>query len=154
ISLHVSRAWSVVISGSLDGSALLWDRERGLHIQSIWHAGGDCSIEYAAVHLIAVNESTGNIATCSTHSLWLHTINARPVARLDLTSNVPRAWVPCVTSIAFHERDYSHLGILAIGNADGSVAFYTWNAEGTPEDARAQWGFLKVLDIFQERLAS
>ncbi|KAF8547687.1 beach-domain-containing protein [Imleria badia] len=150
ISLHVSRAWSVVISGSLDGSAILWDLNRGLYVRSIWHAG-DCSIEDAAVHLVAINESTGYIATCSTYSLWLHTINARPVARLDLTSNVPRARVPCVTSIAFHERDYSHLGILAIGHADGSVSLYTWNAEDTPEDARAQWGFLKVRDLEAEK---
>lgn len=59
--------------------------------------------------------------------------------------------MPCVTSIAFHERDYSHLGILATGHADGSVALYTWNAEDTPEGARAQWGFLKVRDLKAEK---
>ena len=58
ISLHVSRAWSVVISGSLDGSAILWDLNRGLYVRSIWHAGVDCSIEDAAVHIVAINEST------------------------------------------------------------------------------------------------
>ena len=58
ISLHVSRAWSVAISGSLDGSAILWDLNRGLYVRSIWHAGGDSSIEDAAVHLVAINEST------------------------------------------------------------------------------------------------
>lgn len=165
--LHVSRAWSVVISGSLDGSAILWDLNRGLYVRSIWHAGGDSLTEDAAVHLVAINESTvrldseivhlshdrdqGYIATCSTHALWLHTINARPIAKLDLTSSVPRARLPCVTSIAFHERDYAHLGILAIGHADGSVALYTWNAEDTPKGARAQWGLLKVRDLEAEK---
>jgi len=62
--------------------------------------------------------------------------------------------MPCVTSIAFHERDYSHLGILAIGYTDGSVALYTWNAEDTPKGARAQWGFLKVRDLEAEKNTS
>ena len=56
--LCVSRAWSVVISGSLDGSAILWDLNRGLYVRSIWHAGADNSIQDAAVHLVAINEST------------------------------------------------------------------------------------------------
>ncbi|KAH0828735.1 hypothetical protein J3R83DRAFT_3154 [Lanmaoa asiatica] len=142
--IHVSRAWSIVISGSSDGSAILWDLNRGLYVRSIWHAGGDCSIEDAA----------GYIATCSTHSLWLHTINARPIARLDLTLSVPRTRLPCVTSIAFHERDCSHLGILATGHADGTVALYTWNAEDTPEGARARWGFLKLRDLEAEKNTS
>ncbi|KAG8221472.1 hypothetical protein J3R82DRAFT_1685 [Butyriboletus roseoflavus] len=154
ICLYVSRAWSVTISGSLDGSAILWDLNKGLYVQSIWHAGGNCSIEDAAVHLVAINESTGYIATCSAHSLWLHTINARPIARLDLTLSVPHPRLPCVTSIAFHERDYSHLGIIATGHADGSVALYTWNAEDTPKGARAQWSFLKVRDLEAEKNAS
>ncbi|KAG9311479.1 hypothetical protein JVU11DRAFT_8594 [Chiua virens] len=145
--IHASRAWSVVISGSLDGSAIVWDLNRGLYVRSIWHSEGDKSIEDSAVHLVTINESTGYIATCSIHSLWLHTINARPIARLDLTLGAPRTCLSYVTSIAFHERDFSHLGILATGHADGSIALYTWNAEDTPTGARAQWGFLKVREL-------
>lgn len=59
-----------------------------------------------------------------------------------------------MTAIAFHERDYSHLGILATGRADGSVTLYTWNAEDTPKGARAQWGFLKLRDLEAEGNAS
>ena len=106
-------------------------------------------------HTQLTTKNQGYIATCSNHSLWLHTINARPIARLDLTSGVtPRAQLPCVTSVAFHERDYSHLGILAVGHAGGSVALYTWNAEDTPKGARAQWGFLKVRDLEAEKNSS
>lgn len=96
----------------------------------------------------------GYIATCSANALWLHTINARPIAKLDLTPSVPRTRSPCVTSIAFHERDYSPLGILAIGHADGTVVLYTWNAEDTPKGVRAQWGFLKVRDLEAEKNSS
>jgi WD40 repeat protein len=55
ISVTASRAWSVVLSGSKDGSAALWDLNRGIYIRSIWH--GDAG-ELSAVGLVAINEST------------------------------------------------------------------------------------------------
>ncbi|KIJ62307.1 hypothetical protein HYDPIDRAFT_30564 [Hydnomerulius pinastri MD-312] len=154
LCVEASRAWSIAISGSSDGSAVLWDLNRGLYVRSIWHAGGEVSLEASAVHLVAINESTGYVATCSAGCLWLHTINARPIAKLDLSSSMPRSLTPHVTSIAFHEREYSHLGILAAGHADGSVALYTWNADGTPKGCRAQWEFVKIRDLDAGKIAS
>jgi hypothetical protein len=67
----------------------------------------------------------------------LHTLNARQIARLD-TVGTP------ITSLAFHEREYSHLGILATGHSDGSITIWTWNADGTPAGMQAQWEFVEV----------
>lgn len=55
VCVTASRPWSVIVSGSRDGSAALWDLNRGVYIRSIWHGEGD---ESTAVHLVAVNEST------------------------------------------------------------------------------------------------
>lgn len=52
VCVTASRAWSMVLSGSRDGSAALWDLNRGIYIRSIWHSEGD------TVHLVAINEST------------------------------------------------------------------------------------------------
>jgi WD40 repeat protein len=49
-----SRTWSLVVSGSKDGSVALWDLNRGSYVRSIRHGNGGDS----AVHLVAVNEST------------------------------------------------------------------------------------------------
>lgn len=49
-----SRAWSLVVSGSQDGSASLWDLNRGDYIRSIWHGEGPES----AIHIAAIQEST------------------------------------------------------------------------------------------------
>lgn len=54
VSLAASRTWSIVVSGSEDGSAIVWDLNRGTYVASIWH-GDD---ERHGVHLVAVNEST------------------------------------------------------------------------------------------------
>ncbi|KAG1898251.1 uncharacterized protein F5891DRAFT_1238965 [Suillus fuscotomentosus] len=132
--IATSRTWSVIVSGSKDGSAIVWDLNRGSYRHSIWH--GNESIR-AEVYLSAINESTGYIATCSVSHLMLHTINARPIARLD-TARAP------ITSLAFHEREYSHLDILATGHDDGSITLWTWNADGTPAGMQAQWEFVEV----------
>lgn len=68
----------------------------------------------------------------------LHSINARPMAVLDLTSLSP------ICSLAFHEREYSPLGILAAGSADGTITLRTWTADGTPEGEKAKWEFLDI----------
>ena len=43
--------------------------------------------------------------------------------------------------MAFHERDYSYLGVLATGGPDGTI---TWTADGTPEGEKVQWEFLAI----------
>ncbi|KAI0360774.1 beach-domain-containing protein [Trametes cingulata] len=143
-----SRAWSVIVSGSKDGSAALWDLNRGVYIRSIWHGSGAAH----EVHLTAVNESTGYIATCSRHRLWLHTINARPIASLDLTDLAPSPLYPPITSLAFLERDYSHLDVMATGGPDGVISLRTWNTNSTPEGEKAKWEFttLKTLKVKTE----
>ncbi|KAH9896772.1 beach-domain-containing protein [Cubamyces lactineus] len=146
--ITASRSWSLIVSGSKDGSAALWDLNRGVYIRSVWHGAGD---PYE-VHLAAVNESTGYIATCSRHRLWLHTINARPIASLDLTDIAPSPIYPPITSLAFLERDYSHTDLMATGGPDGTITLRTWNTDSTPEGEKARWEFvsLKTLKVKTE----
>ncbi|KAH7912895.1 hypothetical protein BJ138DRAFT_1124827 [Hygrophoropsis aurantiaca] len=148
----VSRVWSLIVSGSQDGSAVTWDLNRGCYGMSIWHPSGN---GYDAIHLATINESNGYIATCSVSQLWLHTINARPITKLDLGSSLPRALsTPSITSIAFHEREYSHLELLATGNHDGSITLWTWNADGTPAGCKARWEFVEVRKLVPEHPVS
>ncbi|KAL4077210.1 hypothetical protein V8B97DRAFT_1866535 [Scleroderma yunnanense] len=153
LCIQASRSWTIAISGSSDGSAILWDLNRGTYVQSIWHVDGTVYHESSAVNLVAINESTGNIATCSARYLWLHTINARPITKLDLIL-VRVVSPPQISSIAFHEREYSQLGILAVGTMDGSVTLYSWNADGAPTGSKAQWEFVKVRDLPRDSSAA
>ena len=47
-----------MISGSSDGSAILWDLNRGTYVRSIWHDDGTVPRESSAVNFVAINEST------------------------------------------------------------------------------------------------
>ena len=142
VCVAASRPWSLVVSGSKDGSAALWDLNRGVYVRSIWHVEDDSEMP---VNLVSINDSTGYIATCSKLKLCLHTINARPIVTLDLTTTPSfSSLVPTITAMAFHEREYSPLGILATGGPDGSITLRTWTADGTPEEEKAKWEFLTV----------
>ncbi|KAI0002519.1 beach-domain-containing protein [Russula compacta] len=145
LCVAASRPWSVIISGSKDGSAALWDLNRAVYMRSIWHG----EVGTIGVHLAAINESTGYIATCSRQKLCLHTINARPIASIDLNFSATLTYLPpTISSLAFHEREYSRLGVLATGSPDGKITLRTWNADNTPEGETAQWEFvtLRVLN--------
>jgi WD40 repeat protein len=54
LCVAASRSWSVIVSGSKDGSAALWDLNRAVYTRSIWHRECDA----VGVHLVAINEST------------------------------------------------------------------------------------------------
>lgn len=54
-----SRTWSIAVSGSKDGSAALWDLNKGTYVRSIWHGDGG---EMNAVNLVAINKSTVSIS--------------------------------------------------------------------------------------------
>jgi len=55
-----SRAWSLVVSGSEDGSAMLWELNRAQYVRSIEHE--------SPVYLAAINEST----VCALSSITPH----------------------------------------------------------------------------------
>lgn len=54
LCVAASRAWSIVVSGSEDGSAALWDLNRGVYVRSIWH-GHD---REHGVHLAAIHDTS------------------------------------------------------------------------------------------------
>ena len=67
------------------------------------------------------------------------------MATLDLTTLPAYSpLVPTISSMAFHEREYSYLGVLGIGTCDGSISLLTWTADGTPSGKKAQWEFLTI----------
>ena len=52
-----------------------------------------------------------------------------------------------ITSLAFHEREYSRIGLLATGTSTGAIVFRTWTAASTPAGERAQWKFLTLRTV-------
>jgi hypothetical protein len=67
------------------------------------------------------------------------------MATLDLTSLPAFSNLfSSITSLAFHEREYSRLGILATGGPDGTITLRTWTTDGTPIGEKARWQFITM----------
>ncbi|KAI5118373.1 hypothetical protein M0805_008701 [Coniferiporia weirii] len=146
VCVAACRPWSIIVSGSEDGTAVIWDLNRAIYVRSIDHrAPGESDSENNSVRLVAINESNGYIATCSAKKLCLHTINAYPIVELDLTLSHPADGH--ITSMAFHEREYTRIGLLATGTSSGSIHLRTWSAADTPTGEKAQWKFVTLRTV-------
>lgn len=57
VCVAASRTWSIVVSGSKDGSAAIWELNRGGYVRSIWHPQEGKAMA-TTINLVAINEST------------------------------------------------------------------------------------------------
>ncbi|CBQ68488.1 related to WD repeat and FYVE domain-containing protein 3 [Sporisorium reilianum SRZ2] len=102
LCVAASSAWSVVLTGSKDRTAIVWDLNRGTYVRTL--RGHD-----AGVHLVAIDEKTCHLATASGPEVRLWSINGELLACLETSANVSEP----VASLSFFERDY-HVGRLAV----------------------------------------
>jgi len=146
LCVAVCRPWAIIVSGSEDGTAVIWDLNRATYVRSLRHTSpsGDEAWEDTAVRLVAINSSTGYIATYSKTYLCLHTVNGRLMVKMDLTSVQPSEGL--ITSMAFQEREYSRLGVLATGTNHGTINLRTWTwAKDDPESGNWDFKTLRTL---------
>lgn len=102
LCVAASSAWSVVVTGSKDKTAIVWDLNRGTYVRSLrGHESG--------VHLVAIDEKTCHLATASGPEVRLWSINGELLACLATSANLSEP----VSSLNFLERDY-HVGRLAV----------------------------------------
>lgn len=112
-ALAVSRAFSVIVSGSDDSSAIVWDLNSLTYIRTLWTSG--------PVAAVAICQSSGDIATVSRSggaatvlSLW--SINGAPVAAVACPSPV--------TSLEFSAQD-DMASVLSVGFENGTLGVYS-----------------------------
>ncbi|KAG8683179.1 hypothetical protein FRC08_014481 [Ceratobasidium sp. 394] len=78
-------------------------------------------------------ESTGNIATCSSTSLQIHTLNGHFIAEMDVSQPI--------LALGFHEREYSPMGVLATA-IGAEIVLRTWKPKSResvePETGRCE----------------
>jgi len=55
--------------------------------------------------------------------------------------------LPCITSLAFLEREYTARGIIATAGPDGTIALRTWNTDDTPAGGKAEWKFRTLREL-------
>lgn len=112
--LAASAAYNVIVSGSRDGTAIVWDMARFTFVRQLrGHVG--------VVAAVAINELTGDIATCS--ATWLHvwSINGDPLATVNTcVGSADR--MQQILCVAFSQiREWDQQNVVITGSTDGVV---------------------------------
>ncbi|XP_069973806.1 WD repeat and FYVE domain-containing protein 3 isoform X2 [Penaeus vannamei] len=128
--LAASSAYGLLVSGSRDRSAIIWDLARKAFVrQLIPHE--------APVAALAINEQTGDIATCA--GTWLHvwSINGTPVASVNtaLGAHSPLQQILCVSFSTMYEWDAGN--VIMTGSSDGVVRMWGIEYVQVPADDSA-----------------
>ncbi|GAC92926.1 hypothetical protein PHSY_000485 [Pseudozyma hubeiensis SY62] len=128
LCVAASSAWSVVLTGSKDRTAIVWDLNRGTYVRSL--RGHDSGIQ-----LVVIDEKTCNLATASGPEVRLWSINGELLACLATSANISEP----VSSLRFFERDYhvDRLAVLLTGHRGRVIA---WEAVSAHDAASSKEG--------------
>ncbi|XP_053730843.1 WD repeat- and FYVE domain-containing protein 4 isoform X2 [Synchiropus splendidus] len=127
--LTTSEVHSLIVSGSRDLTCILWDLEELRYVtQLVGHK--------SSVSALAINELTGEIASCAGPLLYLWSMKGQLLACIDTMSG-PGADILCV---AFTQKDeWDSRNVVVTGCADGVIRI--WRTEyartqlpGPPEE--------------------
>jgi WD40 repeat protein len=127
--LAASPAYNVIVSGSRDATAIVWDLSRLIFVRQLrGHA--------APVAAVAVNELTGDIATCA--GTWLHvwTINGDELASVNTC--VGRAdRMQQILCVAFSQaQEWDAQNVVMTGSTDGVVRMWSLDYVQVPCEPR------------------
>lgn len=129
--LAASPAYNVIVSGSRDGTAIVWDLSRFIFVRQLRdHVG--------LVAAVSINDLTGDIATCS--ATWLHIWSANGDALATVNTSIGSAdrmqQILCVTFSTTHEWDQQN--VVITGSTDGVVRMWSMEYVQVPAVSEKQ----------------
>lgn len=125
--LAASAGYQILVSGSRDRTAIVWDLSRLTFIRQL-------TGHIAPLAAIDINDLTGDIATCS--GTWLHlwSINGDPLASVNtLVGQIGRSQhILCVCFSQFNEWD--PMNVILTGSTDGVVRMWSLDYVQVPNE--------------------
>ncbi|KAL1139731.1 hypothetical protein AAG570_006709 [Ranatra chinensis] len=125
--LAVSSAYNVIVSGSRDATAIIWDLSRRIFVRQLrGHS--------APIAAVAVNDLTGDIATCAGTSLHVWSINGDELCSVN--TSVGRAdRMQQILCVAFSEcREWDTQNVILTGSTDGVVRMWSMDYVQVPKE--------------------
>ncbi|XP_073985786.1 WD repeat and FYVE domain containing 3 bchs [Rhodnius prolixus] len=125
--LAASPAYNVIVSGSRDTTAIIWDLSHRIFVRQL-------TGHNAPVAAVAINDLTGDIGTCA--GTWLHvwTINGEQLCSVN--TSVGRAdRMQQILCVAFSQcREWDSQNVLLTGSTDGVVRMWSVDYVQVPKD--------------------
>lgn len=143
--LASSQAYSLIVSGSRDRTAILWDLNRFTFVRQLGCESPDKIVHRGPISAIAINDSTGDIATCATSWLYLWTINGQLLAQINsfnvsiqqcmganssITGHPGQLHILSVCFSQYNEWDLDE--VIITGASDGSIALWSMRYYQSP----------------------
>ncbi|KAH7637627.1 ph domain associated with beige/beach domain containing protein [Dermatophagoides farinae] len=138
--LASSSAYGIVVSGSRDKTCIIWDLNRFVFIRQL--GGGQELVHRSPIAAAAINDLTGDIATCCSTMLYLWSINGDLVAQVNTLDCSPSsamnstmaspqqqncppqnsAQILCLAFSSYNEWDADN--VILTGSSDGVVKMW------------------------------
>ncbi|XP_078381850.1 WD repeat and FYVE domain-containing protein 3-like isoform X3 [Oculina patagonica] len=122
--LAVSTAYNLIVSGSEDKTCIVWDLSKLTYVRQL-------SQHMAPITAIAINDLTGDIATCAGTYLYVWSVNGQLIAK-ENTSLQNNNHIQCCAMSELSEWDEEN--VILTGSMDGVVRF--WGIEFFDEAAK------------------
>lgn len=120
--LAASPAYNLVVSGSRDGQVIVWDVERGSFIRQL--VPDNTRGPHPPVSALAIDDLTGDIATCRGSWLYLWSINGTLLGGVDTAGGRERSHQ--ILCVAFSQtREWDPLNVVITGSSDGVVRMWS-----------------------------
>lgn len=129
--LAASPAYNMIVSGSRDGTAIVWDMSRFMFVRQL-------SDHVGLVAAVSINDLTGDIATCSATWLHLWSVNGDQLATVN-TSIGSADRMQQILCVAFSTaREWDQQNVVITGSTDGVVRMWSMEYVQVPVASEKQ----------------
>ncbi|BES87468.1 Beach [Nesidiocoris tenuis] len=125
--LAASSAYNVIVSGSRDATAIIWDLSHRIFVRQL-------TGHNAPVAAVAINDLTGDIGTCA--GTWLHVWSINGEVLCSVNTSVGRAdRMQQILCVAFSQcREWDAQNVILTGSTDGVVRMWSIDYVQVPKE--------------------
>eukprot|EP00795_Rhopilema_esculentum_P008037 gene8037-13951_t len=140
-SIATSLTYNIMVTGSEDKTAIIWDVRKLSFIRQLPEHQG-------TVSCVVINNLTGDIVTCSSTWLYVWSINGIPILHENISSDVYCHILACAVS---EVNEWDDNNVIVTGSANGIVQM--WSIQFHGETERLEDQRMKVPATLTHRVA-
>ncbi|CAG8523942.1 7035_t:CDS:10, partial [Paraglomus brasilianum] len=125
-----SRSYSIIVSGSDDKSCIIWDLNRMKYVRQL--KGHETGVQY-----IAINDTTGDIATCSGSTIRIWGINGDLIVTKSISS--VSGPITCCTFYEGKSNEWFIHDMILTGHKKGIIKVWHRKLEEKIENDKKVW---------------
>jgi WD40 repeat protein len=119
--MAVSSNYGIIISGSEDGTAIIWDLNRLTYLRQLVEPD---VAKRSPISCVTINQDSGDIVICSGVLVYVYTVNGQLLATIDSSKQSGRS--PIVSVCVTEAPAYQNENLVITGHNDGTIKFFAF----------------------------